>query len=60
MSVVDGRIEPMKTITIDKAYLERIMVRPLTDEELSKIFDWLPIPLQEFIQDEIDYLLEDR
>jgi len=58
--VVDGRIEPMKTITIDKAYLERIMVRPLTDEELSKIFDWLPIPLQEFIQDEIDYLLEDR
>lgn len=58
MSGVGATIGTMKTITIDKAEVERLLARTLTDEEWDKVYETLPFGLQEFLIDEVNYILE--
>ncbi len=48
----------MKNITIDKVEVERLISRTITDEEWNKVYDTLPFALEEFLVDEINYILE--
>jgi hypothetical protein len=50
----------MKTITIDKAYLEAELTTTFTDEQYEKVITYLEFPLIEFIRDEIDYFLDNQ
>lgn len=58
MSVVDDTIGTMNKITIDKVEVERLLSRTITDDEWDKVYTTLPFALEEFLVDEIAYILE--
>jgi hypothetical protein len=59
MSVVDGRIEPMKTIniTLTKEEAEQLISNKLTNEQWDYIATGLSKYINDYFTDEINYYL---